>query len=229
MINTHRRKVAQIKLRIKEGGKPISRAEYRFMKTYHEDVLKLIPFVLVVIIMEELIPLIAIYAPGMLPSTTILPSQLKRVEEKARERQLMSAAKKPAFSNIVQTGNQNGNGDKIVDLMQLRTLEDDAMRAVCGVLRLATWGPASLLLWRIDSYLKHVAIDDDLLVKEGMGMQLEGSEIIKALHERGIIATKLNQDQAREQLVTWLTNVSLGVTDSHAVARRIYAVAKTNA
>ena len=40
MINTHRVQVAQIKLRVKEGGEPISRAEYRFINTHKEDILK---------------------------------------------------------------------------------------------------------------------------------------------------------------------------------------------
>jgi len=196
MINTHRVQVAQIKLRLKEGREPISRAEYRFMRTHNEDILKLVPFLLVVLILEELIPLIVIYVPGMLPSTTIFPSQLKRIEEKAREKQLAFAARRAVFATIVQAGKNNG---KMVDLKQLVALEGGATKTVCGVLRQATWGPAAIQRWRIDRHLKHVARDDELLVKEDLGMRLADGEVGRALYERGIIATKLTHEQARKK------------------------------
>lgn len=205
MINTHRRQVAQIKQRVKGGGAPISRAEYRFMRTNRQDVLKcvldlnfhtrinsltnlhrLVPFVPIVVIAEELIPLIAMYAPGMLPSTTKLPSQLKKIEENAMEEQAVFAARKVEFTRIVHAGMQSGDECMVVDLAQLRALGGDVMKAVCGVLRLATWGPAPLLLWRIDQHLTHIARDDELLTKEIPGNQLGDSEVVKALYERGM-------------------------------------------
>jgi LETM1 and EF-hand domain-containing protein 1 len=226
MINTHRVQVAQIKLRVKEGGEPISRAEYRFIKTHKEDILKLFPFLLVVIIMEELIPLIVIYVPGMLPSTTIFPSQLKRIEEKAREKQLAFAARRAVFGTIVRAGKKD---EKVVELKQLAALDGDidATKTVCGVLRLATWGTTAVRLWRIDRHLKHIANDDELLVKEDSGMRLADGEVGRVLNERGIITTKLNHEQARKQLRMWLTSVS-SVSDKGQVARRIYSVAEVN-
>ena len=53
------------------------------------------PFVLVLIILEEALPLIVIYAPFMLPSTTILPSQSERIYVKKEDKkaETLSAAK----------------------------------------------------------------------------------------------------------------------------------------
>lgn len=57
--------------------------------------LRLVPFILVLVIIEEILPLIVIYAPFMLPSTTILPSQAERIYEKREEkkRQALTQAK----------------------------------------------------------------------------------------------------------------------------------------
>ncbi|KZP34289.1 hypothetical protein FIBSPDRAFT_880852 [Athelia psychrophila] len=228
-INRNRLLVAEIKKRVQEGGAPISRSEYRFMRTYKEDALKLIPFLLVVITVEELIPLIAIYAPFMLPSTTIFPSQLKRMEDKALAKQLTFTAPQ-TFLAIVNAAREHQPSQRnIVDLMGLRNLGRSNMRAVAGVLRLATWGPAPMILRRIDNHLKFVAEDDLLLATEDMGGRLSDRELSIALYERGIIATDLKPELARKQLKMWLTSVSFGAEEHHAVSRRIFAVAKANA
>ena len=44
-----------------------------------------------VIIIEEIIPLVVLYAPGILPSTCLLPSQKERIDTKRREKQKMFA------------------------------------------------------------------------------------------------------------------------------------------
>ena len=38
---------------------------------------------MIVMILEEIIPLVVMYAPGLLPSTCILPSQLERIQGRA--------------------------------------------------------------------------------------------------------------------------------------------------
>ena len=53
---------------------------------------RLIPFLLIVIIAEEVIPLVVIYAPFLLPSTCLLPSQKERIDAKKREKQVACAA-----------------------------------------------------------------------------------------------------------------------------------------
>lgn len=138
--------------------------------------------------MEELIPLIALYVPGMLPSTTIFASQLKRIEGKAQEKQAMFAARRTVFDRIVQAGQlvENGGRGKVVGLGQLRALGEDGTKVICGMLRLAAWGPAPMQLWRIDRHLKHIAKDDELLTNEDLGRRLRDEEIAKALDERGM-------------------------------------------
>jgi LETM1 and EF-hand domain-containing protein 1 len=56
---------------------------------------RLVPFILILIILEEALPLVVIYAPFMLPSTTVLPSQAERIYAKREEKkvQALSTAK----------------------------------------------------------------------------------------------------------------------------------------
>lgn len=49
--------------------------------------LRLIPFALIIIVIEEIIPLVVMYTPFLLPSTCILPSQKERIDGKKREKQ----------------------------------------------------------------------------------------------------------------------------------------------
>jgi LETM1 and EF-hand domain-containing protein 1 len=93
---------------VKAGGAPLSRWESRFLQTNKSDLaryltpqpqalfaillltfpeLRLVPFVAIMLVLEEVIPLIVLYAPGMLPSTCILTSQRERIEAKRYERQ----------------------------------------------------------------------------------------------------------------------------------------------
>lgn len=120
----------------------------------------------------------------MLPSTTIFPSQRKRIEDKARDKQVSFANNRALFSKVVQIGLGYGQGKEMVYLPELRAI--GGAQAICGILRLATWGPAPLKLWRIDRYLRHIAEDDVLLAKEGGGNRLADGEVVKALNERGM-------------------------------------------
>ncbi|KAJ7874677.1 hypothetical protein B0H14DRAFT_3437490 [Mycena olivaceomarginata] len=70
-----------IKKRVAAGDAPLERWEHRMMKIQDGDEKKLVPFVFIAIILEEIIPLIAIWYPEMLPSTCILPSQRDRIQQ----------------------------------------------------------------------------------------------------------------------------------------------------
>ena len=63
---------------------------------------RLVPFVLVLVTLEELIPLMVLYAPFMLPSTCVLPSQRERILSKQRQNiALYAASMKEDFRKIV--------------------------------------------------------------------------------------------------------------------------------
>ena len=144
LIFSRRQEIALIRARIKAGGTPLTRSEYRLIQTQKDDVYKcvfftllhlhhsysihrLIPFVIIALILEEAIPLIAIYAPFMLPSTCILPSQLQRMEDKRAEKAKAFATQyKYLYGQLKETENPRG----FLPLQSLRLQE--ASTAVCG-------------------------------------------------------------------------------------------------
>jgi LETM1 and EF-hand domain-containing protein 1 len=80
----------------KTEGWVLTRRELRFIERTQGDLIRLIPFVVLFATVEELIPLMVLYSPWMLPSTTILPSQLLRIkagEEQKRRSALLSMGK----------------------------------------------------------------------------------------------------------------------------------------
>lgn len=50
---------------------------------------------MIIIIVEEIIPLVVLYAPFILPSTCILPTQKDRIDTKKREKQRVLVASYP--------------------------------------------------------------------------------------------------------------------------------------
>ena len=124
LVVTHRRQAKAIQARVNAGGEPLSRWESRFIQTNKSDLaryspilcklcysssdlsrLRLVPFVAIVLVLEEVIPLIVLYAPGMLPSTCILASQRERIDAKRREKQRSYAETMPdAFFDVLKAG-----------------------------------------------------------------------------------------------------------------------------
>ena len=117
--------MAVINARAKSGGALPSRAEQRFMETYRRDVLKsafscrmglgtdivsrLVPFMLIILVAEELIPFVALYAPRMLPSTCVLPGQRDRILSRARDKQLSALfSHRSVLEAIGKEGSQSG-------------------------------------------------------------------------------------------------------------------------
>lgn len=92
--------------------------------TYLAD--RLVPFVLVLVTLEELIPLLVLYAPFMLPSTCILPSQRERVLSKRRQSVAVYAASmKEDFQKIAERASPQVPSSLI-------SLSRTELLAVCG-------------------------------------------------------------------------------------------------
>ena len=144
LIFSRRKEIALIRARIKAGGTPLTRSEHRLIQTQKDDINKcvlfillhryyslsihrVIPFIVIALILEEAIPLIAIYAPFMLPSTCILPSQQQRIEDQRAEKAKAFAIQyKFLYGQLKETENPRG-------FLPLRSLRlQEASTAVCG-------------------------------------------------------------------------------------------------
>lgn len=74
---------------------------------------RLVPFIAIIAILEEILPLVIIYAPFLLPSTCILPSQQRRIETFAdikRWKALVSLEASLAATTIPRNVDRNEEG-----------------------------------------------------------------------------------------------------------------------
>lgn len=88
---------------------------------------RLIPFALIILIIEEIIPLVVIYAPFILPSTCVLPSQKERIDSKRRAKQLAYVQlHKPTFMEIFKRSYVNAN------VSPKHLLDNISLEPLCG-------------------------------------------------------------------------------------------------
>ncbi|KAG2153856.1 hypothetical protein DEU56DRAFT_771404 [Suillus clintonianus] len=217
-INTHRKQAAAIRSRIATGGVALSRAESRFIRTFQQDALKLIPFVIVVVVMEELIPFIALYVPRMLPSTCVLPGQRDRINSKARDNQQLALAGNWELFDLLRKESENSGF--------IPTLSLGNPGALCGVIGIPAWGPLQLTRWRLQRHLQNVASDDTMLKQEGYGRDLTLPELKEALQERGMstFSEKNSADELRAQLKWWIDMTEVIPEGADAVSRRLFVL-----
>ncbi|KZT04608.1 uncharacterized protein LAESUDRAFT_288185 [Laetiporus sulphureus 93-53] len=213
-----------IEQRALAGGAPVSRWELRFIRTSHRDTMKLVPFLFLIIVIEEIIPLVVLYAPSVLPSTCLLPSQRERIVTKKRQKQASYAiVQRPLYEQLRQRLIANPGAP--VNAL----LDSAALTAVNGLLSLSTVGPSALLFRRLQKHLAMIADDDALLKREASGSMLSQEELREALEERGIRVTEgLAPSVWQSRLQWWLKNVD-GVDEQQALLCRVLLVASSGA
>ncbi|KAK7463505.1 hypothetical protein VKT23_006853 [Stygiomarasmius scandens] len=212
-IYTRRQEISTIKSRIRSGGLHLTRAEGRLIELQRKDVNKVIPFLVLAVLLEEVIPIIAIYAPFMLPSTCILPSQRDRIEQKKAIKALdASVTYRTLFAEL--------NGKAQDGKLALGALRGNgSAAAMCSILRLPTFGNDLLRTWRIQRHLNFIQKDDELLIRDDLLTALSNDDVLQALEERGFITTGLQSSDARNRLKWWLDAVKDHSDD--AVSRRL--------
>ncbi|KAG6820879.1 hypothetical protein H0H93_010223 [Arthromyces matolae] len=181
LIMIRRKEINLIHARIKAGGGPLTRFEFRLIQTQRSDLNKVVPFLFIALLLEEIIPLIAIYAPFMLPSTCILPSQRERIDAKRADK---ATAFSLQYRNVFSTLKQAESPEGHISLSALTS--SGASVAVCGVLRLSTSGIDALRIRRIRNHFEFIAEDDRLLLQDDLINQLSTKELEEILGERGM-------------------------------------------
>ncbi|KAI0000567.1 hypothetical protein BJV77DRAFT_1063946 [Russula vinacea] len=237
LVVTHRKQAKAIQTRVNAGGEPLSRWESRFIQTNKSDLARLVPFVAIVLVLEEVIPLIVLYAPGMLPSTCILASQRERIDAKRREKQRSYAETMPdAFFDVLKAGPEALASSLPSTISSIGLcgkvnfgVTDRGTRLILflhSLLSLSTWGPNFRRRRRIQKHLGSVIVDDELLTKEGMGDRLTHPELLEALWERGITTDGLNKTTLKARLRWWLTMADK-IDEGTPVSRRTALVAQS--
>ncbi|KAF9007974.1 hypothetical protein BDQ17DRAFT_1275913, partial [Cyathus striatus] len=213
LVISRQKEVSHIRARISAGGAPLSRYENRFILTQKNDVSKVVPFVLIALIAEEIIPLIVVFAPSALPSTCILPSQRATIRQKRVEKIVASTKNnRTLFAQLKSLEKPPGH----LSLEYLRT--PGASAAVCDLLSLSTFGGNALRIRRISRHLQTVAADDKLILQDNL--KLSEEELDDALFERGFTSTNLSLDAKEATLQRWLRYVE-GPNTEHPISRRL--------
>lgn len=78
----NRTRVREIKADVRRTKRDFSWEEMQLISTHSKDMIKLPIFLLILVTVEELLPLMVIYTPFMLPSTCILPSQRAKIRQR---------------------------------------------------------------------------------------------------------------------------------------------------
>jgi len=222
MIWSHRKRVNEIEARVKAGGEPLGRWEARFIENYRIDAKKLIPFLLILAIIEEIIPLIVLYAPFMLPSTCVLPSQRERILLKQREKiETFAKSGQPDFKQVLE------RSDATTPLGSL--ISGTQSVSMCGILSLSTYGPQVLRLGRIKRSLERLAQDDALLNQEGQDQRLTLPELQEALDERGFVTNGLHREDMQLRLRWWLSQVQGVSASEEPLSKRALMIARVHA
>ncbi|KAG7090854.1 hypothetical protein E1B28_009936 [Marasmius oreades] len=201
LIYARQGEIKAIKKRASSGGAPITRFEGRLIETQRRDINKVIPFLVIAVLLEEVIPIIAIYAPFMLPSTCLLPAQRERIEGKKALKALSTISSARPLFLALQAKSQDGK----LPLTALR--EPGSATMVCSILRLPTFGIDLLRLWRIRRHLRFISNDDRLLIHDDVLKTLTKEDLYQAVAERGFVTQGLSLKDSQARLKWWLDSV----------------------
>ncbi|KAK0212458.1 hypothetical protein DFS33DRAFT_1281668 [Desarmillaria ectypa] len=214
---------------------PSTRREWRMLRTQKRDVLKVVPFLITAVLLEELIPVMVLYAPAMLPSTCILPGQLRRIRDKkvqkAREalpmlrvaHEYLEISKEGPFPFRKEDLDEEVDMDSLVEQAKTRArfwTDGNRRQSVYTLYGLSRIG---IQLWpwvRVGWHMDFLESDDAWLTKEGV-QALTDDEVREAVVERGL--GFVQETEARKLLQWWLSEV--GGSDRNARLRASVAFA----
>ena len=205
-----------------ENTMPLSRPEFRLVSTSGRDMRKLAPFLMVLVIAPELIPFLLVFAPGMIPSTCILPDQELQRRKKIKERRdaLAESVMKTLQLELVNayTTDDFTQDTRLIRLAQKHHAEftlDQAseaqLKAYARFLGLSEFGGAFFIKRRLQQHLAFLDRDDaflaDMLKTDQKSHVVVGQDVdlSEALEERGISASLYpNTTDQQAVLRNWL-------------------------
>ncbi|CAG8470186.1 2843_t:CDS:2 [Paraglomus occultum] len=189
----------------------LNRREIQLIRTTRRDMKRLLPFGLMLIIIPEAIPFVIYFAPGLIPSTCILPAQLEKRRRKIHETRQAIYDKMLAISDggiarrdfqdissVVRLSRQIG--DKLYFAKFPRQLLVD----FCRFMGLSRFGTKKMLKRRLENHLDYLFGDDMLIAKEGI-KTLTLDELRQASEERGIKSIDVPDNHLRLALKHWIT------------------------
>ncbi|OCL04869.1 hypothetical protein AOQ84DRAFT_356217 [Glonium stellatum] len=203
---------------------PLSRAEWQVMRRSRRDILRLPGFGLLVLLLGEWIPLIALWITPVVPIPCRIPPQVRKELEGLERRRQERIRKLRAVHALPETPPQERSNNtphtptqsaarkvsdsatcdiKHLDALTLQKLSAQlsAHSAIWDLLNLNP--PTSLLRWKVGRRLQYLDIDDAMIRRDGGVKALNVEEIRLACIERGFDTLGKTEIELRRSLAEW--------------------------
>ncbi|CCM03687.1 uncharacterized protein FIBRA_05831 [Fibroporia radiculosa] len=214
-------------------GESLTRRERRQLKRTTQDLLRLIPFAVFIIVpfMELLIPVVLKLFPNMLPSTfedkfaaeekqrrllRVRLDMAKFLQETLRESGLKANVHivgSDAFKEFFRKVRSTGESPSATDIINVARLFDDDLTldnlsrpqlvSMCRYMGINAFGTDNFLRGTIRTRLLELRRDDQLIDMEGTD-NLSTSELQAACQSRGIRTGGVSPARLREEILTWI-------------------------
>ncbi|KAJ7098003.1 LETM1-like protein-domain-containing protein [Mycena belliarum] len=214
-------------------GEALTRRERRQLRRTTQDILRLVPFAVFIIVpfMELLLPVALKLFPNMLPSTfedkyaaeekqrkllRVRLDMAKFLQETLRESGLKANAHivgSDAFKEFFRKVRSTGESPSATDVIRVAKLFDDDLTldnlsrpqlvSMSRYMGLNAFGTDNFLRGTIRSRLMDLRRDDQLIDSEGVD-ELSTSELQHACQSRGIRTGGVSPARLREELTTWI-------------------------
>ncbi|KAJ2930805.1 hypothetical protein H1R20_g6282, partial [Candolleomyces eurysporus] len=214
-------------------GDTLTRRERRQLKRTTQDLLRLVPFAVFIVVpfMELLLPVALKLFPNMLPSTfedkfsaeekqrkllRVRLDMAKFLQETLRESGLKANAHivgSDAFKEFFRKVRSTGESPSAADIISVAKLFDDDLTldnlsrpqlvSMSRYMGLNAFGTDNFLRGQIRARLLHLRRDDQLIDSEGVD-SLSTAELQAACQSRGIRTTGISPARLREELATWI-------------------------
>lgn len=214
-IWANRTRVQLVRARVADGGAPLSREESQLIHTHQSDMRKLPLFLFILLILEEALPLVVIWAPSLLPSTCILPNQLTKIrmgQEVKRAEAFAQLEQSESLKQLVPVVQESSDGARLTeahsgeasaDVLQKISAED--LTRLAKMFSLSTWGGSSMIRRRLDTHLSYVRQDDELMCVDGYSaIPQHVDALAKACGERGLRCSGIEHREMFDSLRHWL-------------------------
>ncbi|KAI9102719.1 LETM1-like protein-domain-containing protein [Phlyctochytrium arcticum] len=215
-------------------GQGLSRREVRQLKRTTSDLLRLVPFIIILLIpfMELALPLILKLFPNMLPSTFE-----SKFQEEEKKRKLLkvrlemarflqdtiedvsvsgasAAAAAKEFSQFFNKCRSSGQpvpteeilriAKKLPDELTLNNLSRPQLAGMAKYMNIQAFGTDTFLRHQIERRLKYLEDDDKIIMQEGGVDKLSLPELQQVCLSRGIRTTGVSPARMRDELKQWL-------------------------
>ncbi|KAJ7452507.1 LETM1-like protein-domain-containing protein [Mycena galericulata] len=214
-------------------GETLTRRERRQLKRTTQDLLRLVPFAVFIVVpfMELLLPVALKLFPNMLPSTfedkyaaeekqrkllRVRLDMAKFLQETLRESGLKANAHivgSDAFKEFFRKVRSTGESPSAADIISVAKLFDDDLTldnlsrpqlvSMSRYMGLNAFGTDNFLRGAIRSRLLYLRRDDELIASEGVD-ELSTSELQHACQSRGIRTGGVSPARLREELTNWI-------------------------